>query len=291
MPDLPLLSQTDVTIQNRTTSAVDFLKYEGSTLVGSQMFNYGLGSDFKIVAQDIGSNTLPGLVAQSQSTGFVDFLTLDANANLVASAMSSVAVPRIFGVVPDNNSWFGTQLGDGTLDFVLFNKTSGALTGSDLVTNSTGLPQANSIYSWKQQPGPPAWAGLGGGLNGDIVQTQAADGSLDMIGFSGGLSTGNLAVNSSFSVAGSAGTSPIGEANPDLFTAENLQDASAAPQGLQDVAMTASGQLDVLYYDTGLADLANQGTLYASNLLQGNFSGWNVVQGGFVNHTDLFPIS
>jgi hypothetical protein len=100
-----------------------------------------------------------------------------------------------------------------------------------------------------------------------------------------------LGVNSSFSVAGSAGTSPIGEANPDVSIAENLQDASGTPQGLQDVAMTASGQLDVLYYDTGLGDPGNQGILYASNLLQGNYSGWNVVQGGFVSHNYLFPIS
>jgi hypothetical protein len=255
------------------------------------MFNYGLGSDFKIVAVDGGSNGKPGLVAQSQSTGFVDFLTLDANANLVASAMSSVAVPRIFGDVPDNSPEFGSQLADGTLDFLKFNTTTGALTSSDLVTNSTGLPQANSIYSWLNAPGPPAWAGLGGGLNGDIVQTQAADGSVDMIGFSGSLNAGTLAVNSSYSIAGSAGTSPVGEANPDIGFAENLQDASGTPQGLQDVAMTASGQLDVLYYDTGLGDPGNQGILYASNLLQGNFSGWKVVQGGLVSHTDLFPIS
>jgi hypothetical protein len=50
MPDLPLPSQTDVTIQNQTTGQVDYLKYEGNVLVGSNLFDYGLGSDLKVVA-------------------------------------------------------------------------------------------------------------------------------------------------------------------------------------------------------------------------------------------------
>ena len=69
MPDLPLLSQTDVTIQNNTTGQVDYLKYQGSTLVASNLKDYGLGADWKIVAFDLGANNLPGLVAQNQNTG------------------------------------------------------------------------------------------------------------------------------------------------------------------------------------------------------------------------------
>ena len=292
MPDLPLLSQTDVTIQNNTTGQVDYLKYQGSTLVASNLKDYGLGADWKIVAFDSGPNGLPGLVAQNENAAspffhFVDFLTLDANANLIGSQLSNVAVPRIFGDVPDNASWFGSQLANGQLDFLQFNVQTGQLIGSDLV--STPVPFAQAIFSWNAAPGPPAWEGLGGGLNGDIVLTQLADGRPDMIGFSGNVATRDLAVNSSFLDPNAA--PPIGEANPDLARAFNLQDTAGTPQGLEVVAQTASGQLDLVWYDTGLGDpiASDLGILYASNLL-GSFPGWHVVQGGPVNHTDLFPI-
>src|SRR5438094_2029954 len=236
MPDLPLLSQTDVTIQNNTTGQVDYLKYQGSTLVASNLKDYGLGADWKIVAFDTGANGLPRLVAQNQNTGFLDFLTLDANANLIGSQLSNVSVPRIFGDVPDNTSWFGSQLANGQLDFLQFNVQTGQLIGSDLV--STPLPFAEAIFSWNGAPGPPAWEGLGGGLNGDIVLTQLPDGRPDMIGFSGSVAGRDLAVNSSFLDPNSAPV--IGEANPDLARAFNLQDTNGTPQGLEVVAQDRS---------------------------------------------------
>jgi hypothetical protein len=232
-------------------------------------------------------------VAQNVNTGFVDFLTLDANANLIGSETSTVPVPRIFGTVPDasapNAPVLGSQLANGQLDFLQFDPATGALTASDLTPSS--VPKAVSISSWNGSPGPPAWAGLGGGLNGDIVETQTADGSPDMIGFSGSFAAQTLDVNSSFLIPGT-GTPAFAEANPDINLAWNLQDAPGTPQGLQEIAQTATGQIDSLYYDTGLGDpvAGNQGILYASNLL-GSFPGWNVEQGGLVNHTDLFPIS
>src|SRR5262245_31716929 len=144
MPDLPLLSQTDVTIQNNTTGQVDFLKYQGSTLVASNLKDYGLGADWKIVAVDSGANGLPGLVAQNVNTGFVDFLTLDANANLIGSQMSNVPVPHIFGLSEAISilplEIFGSQLPNGQLDFLQFNVPTGALVGSDLV--ATPVPTA-----------------------------------------------------------------------------------------------------------------------------------------------------
>ena len=289
MPDLPLLSQTDVTIQNQTTGQVDYLKYQGSTLTGSVMADYGGGSDWKIVADD-GST----LVEQSQSTGLVDFLNIGAGGALKTSAMSSVAVPHIFGLAPDAGV-FGSQLADGELDFLQFNAATGALTASDLVAGSAGLSKAVSISApGSGSPGGPAWAGLGiglGGSFGDIVETQLADGSPDMIGFSGSFPAGNLAVNSSFLIS-APGTPAFGEANPDIANGWNLRDSGGGPQGLQEIAQTASGQIDALYYDTGLQDpvASNQGILYASNLL-GSFPGWNVVQGGPVNHNLIFPIS
>jgi hypothetical protein len=68
---------------------------EGSTLVASNAVDYGLGADFKIVA-----NTGNTLVAQSASTGLVDFLTIGAGGKLVASALSTVPVTKIFGIQP-----------------------------------------------------------------------------------------------------------------------------------------------------------------------------------------------
>ena len=50
MPFLPTPLQNNVVIQNSTTGVVDFLKYEGSTLVASSAHDYGLGANFKIVA-------------------------------------------------------------------------------------------------------------------------------------------------------------------------------------------------------------------------------------------------
>ena len=289
MPDLPLLSQTDVTIQNQTTGQVDYLKYQGSTLTGSVMADYGGGSDWKIVADD-GST----LVEQSQSTGLVDFLNIGAGGALKTSAMSSVAVPHIFGLAPDAGV-FGSQLADGELDFLQFNAATGALTASDLVAGSAGLSKAVSISApGSGSPGGPAWAGLGiglGGSFGDIVETQLADGSPDMIGFSGSFAAATLAVNSSFFIS-APGTPSFGEANPDDKAGFNLQDGIGMPQGLEEIAQTSTGQIDALYYDTGLQDpvASNEGILYASSLL-GSFPGWNVVQGGQVNHALVFPIS
>jgi hypothetical protein len=41
-----------VTIQNQATGAIDFLDYEGSALVASRLFNYGIGSDWKVAASE-----------------------------------------------------------------------------------------------------------------------------------------------------------------------------------------------------------------------------------------------
>jgi hypothetical protein len=285
MPDLPLPSQTDVTIQNQTTGQIDYLKYQGSTLTGSVMFDYGLGSEWKIVAD--ASFTL---VAQN-STGFVDFLNFDLNGNLVSSQMSAVAVPHIFGSSFEGGV-LGSQLANGQLDFLQFDTSTGALIGSDLVT--TPVPKAVSISAPANGAISPAWAELGTGLgsfgSGDIVDTQTADGSPDMIGFSGSIAARDLAVNSSFFIS-APGTPTFFEANPDSGRSFNLQDGSGTPQGLQEIAQTANGQIDALYYDTGVQDpvASNEGILYASNML-GSFPGWQVVQAGFIIPR-FFPIS
>jgi hypothetical protein len=292
MPDLPLPSQTDVTIQNQATGAIDFLKYEDNTLVASQLFDYGIGSDFKVVASTIGGTNVD-LVAQSASTGLVDFLTLDATGHLVASAMSSVGVPRIVGLsagigitVADVPGVFASQLPDGELDFLEFNPSTAALTKSDLLPGTAGLPHA-AATAVEGGGSFPEFQGVG---NLDTVVTQLADGSLDLIGFNGTFGT-TLAYAASDLLAGSAGTPAIGAANQNIGANRNEFDASTHTEGLQLIGQTAGGQLDVLYYDTGKNDPMNAGELYSTNLLNNAFPGWNVVDGGLVNHTDIFPVS
>jgi hypothetical protein len=153
MPNLPLPSQTDVTIQNQATGAIDFLKYEGSTLVASRMFDYGIGSDWKVVASLLLAGGA-GLVVQSASTGLVDFLVLDAGGNLARSEMSSVAVPRMTGWTLGHN--LVSQLPDGELDFLEFNNVTGALiaSGGDAACGRSRLFQHDpTCFRGSQQRG------------------------------------------------------------------------------------------------------------------------------------------
>jgi hypothetical protein len=286
MPNLPIPSQTDVTIQNQTTGAVDYLEYSGNSLVSSALFDYGLGPNWHVVASDFGANGLPGLVAQNTTTGFVDFLTLDGSAHLIASAASSVPVPHIAGYSDDiGGGSFVSQLPNGQLDFLQFNSTTGALAASDLLPNTVGLPNAVGVAAWNATP--PEFHLTG---NTDTVITQLADGSVDVIGFTGSFGT-TLTYSASYLIPGSAGTPLIGEVNPNDGVNFNVVQAVSGIEGLQAVSQTSDGHLDALYYDTGTNDATNTGILYASNLLNGSYAGWNGVDGGLVNHTDLFPIA
>jgi hypothetical protein len=282
MPNLPLPSQTDVTIQNQTTGAIDFLKYEGSTLVASQLFNYGIGSDWKVVASQFLAGG-PGLVIQSQSTGFLDFLGLDAHGNLVSSVMSNVPVSHVAGVARDFGFALIGQLPDGEINLMQFNP-SGALTASDLLPGTAGMPHAVAGANFNMTS--PAFAGLTGP---DEIVSQLPDGSIDLLGLTG--SFGSASINATQLLAGSAGTPTIGAVNQNNLLDANVRDPNTGIEGLQLIGQTAGGQPDVMYYDTGAHDPTNAGILYASNLLNNAFSGWNVVDGGFVNHNDIFPIS
>jgi hypothetical protein len=280
---LPIPTQNNVVIQNQTTGVVDYLTYQGSKLVASNAVDYGLGADFKIVAEE--RNVL---VAQNDKTGFVDFLTLGPAGKLLASAMSSVPVPRIFGFSHDTIS-FGSQLADGEIDMLKFNTTTGAFTGSSLVAGTVGLPTAVGFSTpAANNPNNPGWNGIKSpGLNGDAIDTQLANGQLDILGLGGSFGTG-LALQASDLVAGSANTPPIGDINPNSnFVGENYQNNPGDPQGMVTNTMLASGQIDLLYWDVGNPDTANTGKLYASDLLTGSYAGWSVVQGGTVE-THLF---
>jgi hypothetical protein len=282
---LPTPLQNNVVIQNNSTGVVDFLKYEGSTLVASSAHDYGLGANFKIVADD--GNLL---VAQNDQTGFVDFLKIGPNGNLVSSAMSSVAVPHIFGFSYDTTS-FGSQLADGEIDMLKFNTTTGVLTNSDLVAGTAGLPTAVGISAYNSNS--PSWNGLPSpGLGGDVIETQTASGQLDVLGL-GGTPGGALTLASSDLVAGSIGTPTIGDINSDSAnTGWNYQNgASPNPQGLEATTMTASGQIDLAMWDVGNPDTANTGLEYASDMLSGSFPGWSVVNGGSVDTNEVFPVT
>src|SRR4051812_9033998 len=96
MPNLPVPTQTDAAIQNTTTGEVDYLKFQGTTLVASDLVNYG--TNFHVVASaDFNADGLPDLVTQSQTTGQLDFLFLDATAHMTNSFLTSGGLPRVFG--------------------------------------------------------------------------------------------------------------------------------------------------------------------------------------------------
>src|SRR4051812_1003306 len=120
MPDLPVPTQTDVTIQNATTGQVDYLEFLGTTLVASSLRDYGLS--WNIVASSFG-NSSSVLVAQDPVSGKLDFLYLDPNANLVASHTSDVGVPHVVGAGLDfarvpgqEGAVLVSQLPNGQLD-------------------------------------------------------------------------------------------------------------------------------------------------------------------------------
>ena len=147
-----------VTVQNTTTGQVDYLQFLGNTLTGSSLHDYGIAGWNIVGNSDILGTLHDGLVAQNPTTGFVDFLGLDANANLELTALSNVAVPHIVGQGIFNGtgpiqgipgqagfpSTFVSQLPNGQLDFLASN-SNGQLIGSDLIPNSIGLPQAVGV--------------------------------------------------------------------------------------------------------------------------------------------------
>jgi hypothetical protein len=97
MANVPVRVQNDIAIQNNTTGAIDYLHFQGSTLTGSALFDYGLAAGMNIV----GNATIlptggPGLVAQNPNTGVVDILGLDSHDNLVASQLVG-PLPQIVG--------------------------------------------------------------------------------------------------------------------------------------------------------------------------------------------------
>jgi hypothetical protein len=72
MPNMPVPTNTDIAVQNNTTGVVDYLQFQGSTLVASDAINYA-GAGWNVVAQrvyDVGLHE--DLVIQNQATGSLD---------------------------------------------------------------------------------------------------------------------------------------------------------------------------------------------------------------------------
>ena len=205
-------AQTDATIQSTSTGAVDFLQFTGTTLTASDMQNYGLTADFRIVASgDFNNDGSPDLVAQNVA-GQVDILNLDANHNLISTTLVNSALPQIVGQgqffsgspVPT----LATQLGDGSLDMVQLDQF-GHFVASDLVPGTAGLPQAVGVAAGAQNNAAFALPAT----NTDSVATQLANGAVDLIGFNG--SFGNLTFAAS-DLTQTAGLGPVGDVNTDF---------------------------------------------------------------------------
>jgi hypothetical protein len=278
MATQPIPTQTDVAIQSQTTGEVNYLQYQGNTLTGSSLFDYGLGTDFKVVT------ALPGvLVTQSQSTGVLDFLTLNANGSLAGTAMSTVSVAPIVGEAEDYGNALVSQDASG-LNFMQFNTATGALTGSDLVAGTAGFPQAVGVGSWNAAPGPPEFLGVG---TADSVVTQLGNGELDIVGFSGGF--GTLALAGTDLLPQTIGSPTISAINQQVIGNENIQSTTSPSTQTLQLFGNMGGQPDALYVNTGLGDPTNQGSLVGTNLLNTSITGWNIVDAANVN-IGIFPV-
>jgi hypothetical protein len=300
MPTMPYPTNTDIAVQNNTTGQVDYLQFQGSTLVKSDTIDYA-GPGWNVVAQgSYGGPVGRDLIVQNQSSGFLDILKLDAHGNLVGSTMSNVAVPHVVGQGNFNSSVTGqvgstlvSQLPDGELDMLAFN-SSGQLIHSDLVTNTMGLPTAvgvgESYFSF------PLFAGKGTGTNDSIV-TQLADGSIDDIGLSGDFNAATLSFSASLLLPGSVGMAPVQALNQEynLTQTSNFNiplDPTGANllEGVQLVQQLSNGTFNNVFADSGYGDAAHEGTIYASNQLNLAMPGWHVVDAGGVA-TGIFPIT
>jgi hypothetical protein len=301
MPILPVETQTNAVIQDQTTGVVDYLEYQGGTLVASDAIDYGLGPTWKIVANgDFGGGTQEDLVAQSTVTGQLDFLDLNAAGQLIASAMTPEGLPSVHG-----EGWFGggaagqfgpdliSQLPNGQLDFLAFNLNE-TLVASDLVANSVGLPTL--VGGGTENDENAQFNGISantGGRPGSVI-TQLANGELDAIGFNGTAANGTLSISGSLLMPQTIGDFPVAVVDPDFSdgaetTSENAP-GSGGSSGVQLLSQSGSSA-DVLYLDSGYTtSSATEGALYGSWSLSPLPAGSNFVDGSFVAK-ELFPLT
>jgi hypothetical protein len=301
MTIMPVPTNTDLAVQNNTTGQVDFLQFQGSTLVASDTVNY-VPASWNVVAQgffDAGNHE--DMVIQSQTSGALDFLTLDNKGNLIGSDMSNVSLPPIvgqgsFGIFAPGQfaPTLVSQLANGELDMLGFN-FSGQLVASDAIANTVGFGPAVGVGQATQAF--PLFSGTG---SSDSVVLQYPDGSIDAIGFSGAFGNGTLSASASFLLPGSAGSSPVEAVNQqdNFFGAgfgnNNILGGPGTGgfnvEGVQFVEQLANGSFNEVYADSGYGDAAHAGTLYASDLLNLSLPGWHAVDAGAIAR-EIFPIT
>jgi hypothetical protein len=307
---MPVLTNTDIAVQNNTTGQVDYLQFQGSQLVSSDAVTYA-SAGWNVVAQGFSMPSTYELVLQNQSTGVVGILTLNGT-TVIASAMSTVSVPRIVGngnfveasAIPGQaGPILVSQLPNGELDMLAFN-ASAQLIRTDLIANTIGFAPAVGVGegSGLSQPNNPLFAGIGQGQVGssggnDNVVLQLANGSLDTVGFSGDFAAGTLSASSSMLLPGSTGLGPVQAVNQEMTNIAgnpNIQGGTGTGgvplEGVQFVSQLADGTFDSIYADSGYGDAAHEGTIYASTLLNLAMPGWHAVDAGDIAR-QIFPLS
>jgi hypothetical protein len=309
MPDAPVPTLTEFAVENDTTGQVDYLKFQGSTLVQTKLFDYGLGAGWDVVSHLSATE----LLAQNADTGLIDLLFLDTHGAVIGSALGSVSLPQIVGggdftgslsnpLNPIDQQAFVSQLPDGELDMLRFNTQTGALIKSDLVPNTAGFapvvgaggaidPVDVGVIAQL-----PALARLG---VADNVFLQLPNGQVDAIGFNGSFEDHSLSVASSLllptaltevqavnqtALFGSPSNLdneqfgiPPGGPPPTVIQSAAAQMVSRLPDGSFDLLFVNSG-----YDQLGLGAGSGEGALYASNLLNLSMPGWHVVDANVV---------
>jgi hypothetical protein len=292
--------QHSVVIQNQTTGVVDFLRFNGSTLQSSLTRDYGLAGWHIVANGDFNGDNNPDLVAQNNTTGQLDFLYLNATGNLVSSALSA-AVPHVVGAGFFGSSALGqsgptlvSQLANGQLDFLGFNATGG-LIASDLVANTVGLPTAIGVG--ESATNFPVFANVGTGAN-DSVITQLADGTIDVIGFSGAFGAGTLSFTNSFTRGPIQDQLFAVNQDNDFFHQRDANVVSVVDGVTREtfdavgVNAAAGNRVDIHSWVSGYGDLSHEGVSLGT--INTNFSlsaGWQVVDAGIVDHVSIFPLA
>jgi hypothetical protein len=325
--NVPVPVQHDMVMQNQTTGAVDFLEFNGTQLVGSFMKNYGIAG-WKIVASgDFNGDGNMDLVAQETgagSFGHLDFLFLDAHANLIGSwndtFSSSMHADQVFVSSPPlittfvpaevhGAGFFGTVPGQvgptlvlqhhgfmggtGPLEFLAYNG-HGGYAADVFVANTVGIPTMVGVTGSSNAGSFPAFAGVGGPTNDNIV-LQLANGSIDVIGFSGSMADGSLTMSASYLLPGTVGSPALFALNQDFSTFGVDSNVFATIDGthretVEMVGLTSSRQPDLLMFNSGVNDPPHRGdevgTLLENFVLS---SGWQIVDAGPVAQ-EIFPL-
>lgn len=304
----------DATVQNPTTGVVDFLRFDGTSLVASYAADYGLGSHWKVVGSgDFNGDGSPDLVAQERGGGMIDFLFLDSSAHMIGSFMTSSSVPEVHGTGNFGlaNGQVGptliSQTADGSFD--LLGYKAGELIWSDLIAGTagaapvvgagdTGVPVQHSAAPNTQGGGAFGSNAVATGPVDDII-TQASNGQLTVYGFDGSFAASpGLILAGSSEVPGTVGYPHVGEVNPagsnygSFFLLNTSPFPGGPPAGYSEltsgdhvelIAGTPNGLIDGVFLDA----TSSSPTVAYTNLEDTLIPGWEIVPGGQVA-THLF---